>query len=210
MDLDGGITSISILDSCSNNSEHIKCNIDVNLDFSQEFFKDVEDLVKNYNQYIEDSNSEDSKIKDNAHFILLMDSDCDGFCSATIFYQFIKSINKNIKITLLLHEGKQHGLEDKWKEILDFEESIDLIITPDAGINDYEFHEKLKEIAPILVLDHHILNENQQISDNAVLIDNQISSEYLNKDACGAAITWQFCRGFAQAKGKGSYKNLID
>ena len=152
----------------------------------------------------------DSKIKDNAHFVLLMDSDCDGFCSATIFYQFIKSINKNIKITLLLHEGKQHGLEDKWKEILDFEESIDLIITPDAGINDYEFHEKLKEIAPILVLDHHILNENQQISDNAVLIDNQISPEYLNKDACGAAITWQFCRGFAQTKGKGSYKNLID
>ena len=69
----------------------------------------------------------DSKIKDNAHFILLMDSDCDGFCSATIFYQFIKSINKNIKITLLLHEGKQHGLEDKWKETLDFDESIDNI-----------------------------------------------------------------------------------
>ena len=91
----------------------------------------------------------DSKIKDDAHFVLLMDSDCDGFCSATIFYQFIKSINKNIKITLLLHEGKQHGLEDKWKEILDFDESIDLIITPDAGINDYEFHEKLKETAPI-------------------------------------------------------------
>ena len=152
----------------------------------------------------------DSKIKDNAHFVLLMDSDCDGFCSATIFYQFIKSISKNIKITLLLHEGKQHGLEDKWKEILDFDESIDLIITPDAGINDYEFHEKLKEIAPVLVLDHHILNENQQISDNAVLIDNQISPEYLNKDACGAAITWQFCRGFAQMKDKGSYKNLID
>lgn len=66
MDLDGNITSISILDSCSNNSEHVKCNIDVNLDFSQEFFDDVKDLVKNYNQYIEDSNSEDSTIKDNA------------------------------------------------------------------------------------------------------------------------------------------------
>lgn len=150
------------------------------------------------------------KIKDKAHFIILVDCDCDGCASATILYNFIKSVNQSIEITLLLHEGKQHGLEDKWQEILEMEDPIDLIFTPDAGANDYEYHEKLREIAPIIVLDHHILNEGMSLSSNAIIIDNQTSPKYMNKEGCGAAITWQFCRGFKNRTGLGTYENLID
>lgn len=151
-----------------------------------------------------------NKIRDGAHFIILVDCDCDGCASATILYNFIKSINSSIKITLLLHEGKQHGLEDKWQEIIEMEEPIDLIFTPDAGANDYEYHEKLKEVAPVIVLDHHILNEDMPVSSNAILIDNQTSPRYMNKEGCGAAITWQFCRGFKEVCRVGAYENLID
>lgn len=45
-----------------------------------------------------------------------------------------------------------------------------------------------------MVLDHHEIDDNQLISDNACIINNQLSPLYTNKDLTGAGVTWQFCR----------------
>ena len=48
---------------------------------------------------------------------LLVDCDCDGFSSAALIYQYIKRINKNLVIRVIIHKGKVHGLSDVVNEI---------------------------------------------------------------------------------------------
>lgn len=61
--LNGEINSISVLNS---SSEEV-FSIDVQLDFSQQFFEDVKPLVENYNTYIEEVNSDNEEIKNAAN-----------------------------------------------------------------------------------------------------------------------------------------------
>lgn len=132
-------------------------------------------------------------INNNKNILLIVDSDNDGFTSSAIIYQYIKKINKDISITYRLHEGKQHGLEDHIDWILEHSDEFGLIILPDSSSNDFVYHEQLKEKnIPCLILDHHITDE--QISKNAVIINNQLSASYSNKELTGAGVVWQFCR----------------
>ena len=61
----------------------------------------------------------------------------------------------------MLHEHKEHGLEDHIQHILDSSINYDLIILPDSSSNDYEYHELLKEHGSrCLVLDHHEIDDD--------------------------------------------------
>ena len=89
--------------------------------------------------------------------LIVVDSDNDGFTSATIMYNYLKDLAPELEIDYLLHEGKQHGLQDHIKNLMDEGAKYGLIILPDSSSNDYEYHESLKEInTSVLVLDHHI------------------------------------------------------
>lgn len=134
-------------------------------------------------------------IENKGHILLVVDSDCDGFTSAAIIYQYIKDVNNEIEISYLLHEGKQHGLEDHINSILESGDKYDLIILPDSSSNDLDYHEQLKGVnLPCLVLDHHLTDV--EISSNAVVINNQLSPDYKNKELTGAGVVYQFCRYF--------------
>lgn len=125
--------------------------------------------------------------------LIIVDSDNDGFTSATIMYNYLKDLAPELEIDYVLHEGKQHGLQDHIEKLLDDGKHYGLIILPDSSSNDYEYHEQLKEIgASVLVLDHHITDE--KLSDNAVIINNQLSPNYKNKELTGAGVVYQFCR----------------
>ena len=115
-------------------------------------------------------------------------SDVDGFTSSAIIYQYLKKLNPNKNIVYYIHDGKQHGLEDMWEQLQ--EESYDLIICPDSASNDAQYAEQLP--CPILVLDHHI--SDIEPSSNMIVINNQNSPNYKNKNLSGAGITYQFCR----------------
>lgn len=165
--------------------------------------EDVKEYIKPTQNYLNDPAKLDNiekgaelylnVIKHNGNILIVVDSDCDGFTSATIIYQYTKKIAPEIKISYLLHEGKQHGLQDHIDTILDKGDSYDLIILPDSSSNDYKYHEQLKDIRiPALVLDHHLTDV--EISDNAVVINNQLSKNYSNKELTGAGVTYQFCR----------------
>lgn len=132
-------------------------------------------------------------IRNKGKILIVVDSDCDGFTSAAIMHQYIHCIDKSIQIDYILHENKQHGLEDHIDKILNNEENYSLIILPDSSSNDGVYHDQLKEInLPCLVLDHHITDT--PLSDNAIIINNQLSSRYPNKDLTGAGVVYQFCR----------------
>lgn len=121
---------------------------------------------------------------------LIVDSDCDGFTSAAIVYQYLKEVYPEVDITYYLHEGKGHGLEDIIK-VLD--DNIELLIIPDASSNDYEYHQELQEKGvDIVILDHH---EAEKISEHAIVVNNQLC-DYCNKELTGAGVAYKFCEAF--------------
>ena len=133
-----------------------------------------------------------SKCENNEHILIIVDSDVDGFTSAAIVYQYIKKIYPDIEISYLLHTGKQHGLQDHIDYLLE-NPIYGLVILPDSSSNDKEYHDQLAKFnISCLILDHHLTDV--ELSDNAVIINNQISSKYSNKDLTGAGIAYQFCR----------------
>ena len=131
---------------------------------------------------------------------IVVDSDVDGFTSAAIFIQYFQHFNAEVEIIPILHKGKGHGLSDTYNDILEHYitgfENIKYVVLPDAGSNDFEYIEKLGNEYGIqcLILDHHIVEPDTHFSDYSVIINNQLSPNYKNKDLCGAGVTWQFCR----------------
>ena len=125
--------------------------------------------------------------------LIVVDSDNDGYTSAAIIYQYTKRVNPNIEPDFWLHEGKQHGLEDHINKLMETNATYDLIILPDSSSNDIKYHDMLEDIhIPCLVLDHHLTDV--KLSDNAIVINNQLSPLYHNKELTGAGVVYQFCR----------------
>jgi len=120
---------------------------------------------------------------------LIVDCDVDGFTSASIIGQYVQRYLPGCAIDYYIHDGKAHGLEEHWEDIRDM--NFNLVIVPDAGSNDSEYAKEIK--CPILVIDHHLVEEPIS-APNMVVINNQLSPKYKNKDLSGAGMAYQFCR----------------
>lgn len=144
----------------------------------------------------------------NGKILLIVDCDVDGYTSAAIFHNYTKLLYPQIQIDYRLHEGKAHGLEDHidWIEANPL---YDLVVCPDSSSNDFELHERLKIFGiPVLVLDHHLTDI--KISENAVVINNQLSPNYTNKELTGAGVVYQFCRYLDIQYGVDYAENFVD
>ena len=143
------------------------------------------------------------------HIALIVDCDCDGYTSAAIIHNYIQCL-RPVKFDWFIHEEKQHGLADVFDKVVGAG-PFNLLIIPDAGSNDYEYIEQFKKYdTPVLILDHHIVENLDKISDNCVLINNQSSPKYKNKALSGAGIAWQFCRGLDEFYDVSYANNFID
>lgn len=132
-------------------------------------------------------------VKAGGHILIVVDSDNDGYTSAAIIYQYTKRLNPDCPVDYWLHEGKQHGLQDHIDKLMNDNYEYDLIILPDSSSNDVHYHDMLEQIhTPCLILDHH--ETDVKLSDNAVVVNNQLSPDYINKDLTGAGVVYQFCR----------------
>ena len=148
-------------------------------------------------------------VNSNGRILIVVDSDCDGYTSAAIIYQYTKRMNPNCQVDYWLHEGKQHGLQDHIDRILDEEHQYDLIILPDSSSNDATYHNMLEEVnIPCLILDHH--ETDVKLSDNAVVVNNQLSPNYINKDLTGAGVVYQFCRFIDSIHGRNWADDYMD
>lgn len=127
-------------------------------------------------------------IKNNAPIYIIVDCDPDGYTSASILYHYIiNNLNYN-NIVYILQEGKKHGLSEEIMNDLKIKHN-GLVILPDAGTNDSEQCEQLKQIGfDILILDHH---QQEKENKNAIIINNQ-TSEYPNKNLCGVGVVYKF------------------
>ena len=118
---------------------------------------------------------------------ILVDSDPDGFCSAAMMYSYIKKMNADYPVNYILHaRAKAHGLDDD----IVISDNTTLLIIPDAGTNDTEQCKELSERGiDILILDHH---ESEEENPYALIVNNQMSDNYSNKDFCGAGVVYKF------------------
>lgn len=118
---------------------------------------------------------------------ILVDEDPDGFCSAAMMYLYIKQMDNKYPVNYILHtRAKSHGLDDD----VTVSEDTKLLIIPDAGTNDtLQCKELVGRGIDILILDHH---ESEEDNPHALIVNNQMSVDYLNKDFCGAGIVYKF------------------
>lgn len=121
--------------------------------------------------------------------LIQVDSDVDGFTSASLLYNYITSNFPKADIDYQVHAEKAHGLEITDDILIN---KYDLIIVPDAGSNEYEIHKQMKDLnIDVLVLDHHDCDKE---SEDALVVNNQLSPNYKNKALSGVGIVWQLCR----------------
>lgn len=118
---------------------------------------------------------------------IIVDSDVDGYTSASMVYRYIKHLGEDINITYSLHTKKQHGIS----EDVEIPDDCELLIVPDAGSNDIE---QCKELTgkgiDVIILDHHICDKQ---NDFAIVVNNQMCN-YPNKNFCGAGIVYKFIK----------------
>lgn len=129
-----------------------------------------------------------SHIAQGSKVMVIIDSDCDGYCSSAILINYLNNLFPAFvqnNISYKPHAGKQHGI------VLDMiPEDVKLVIAPDSASSDYEQHQELASRGvDILILDHH---EAPEVSQYACVINNQLC-DYANKALCGGAIVYKFC-----------------
>lgn len=118
---------------------------------------------------------------------ILVDEDPDGFCSAAMIYSYIKKMDGSYPVEYILHtRAKAHGLDDD----IVIPDNTKLLVIPDSGTNDTEQCKELSgKSIDILILDHH---ESEEKNPYALIVNNQMSKDYSNKDFCGAGVVYKF------------------
>lgn len=126
-------------------------------------------------------------IENKSRIHIIVDSDVDGYTSASMVYRYIKYLGEDIYVSYSLHTKKQHGIS----EDVEIPDDCELLIVPDAGSNDVEQCKKLVEKGiDIIILDHHICDKTNGF---AIVVNNQMC-DYPNKNFCGAGIVYKFLK----------------
>ena len=133
--------------------------------------------------------------------IVMPDSDTDGYTSSAMLYLYIKALNEDYPVEYIMHNrNKSHGLADHDYTI---PEDVKLFIIADASTNDAkECNELIEKGIDVIILDHHVGNAveegEEQVeaqvaeNNNAIIVNNQLSPNYNNKDLSGAGIVYRF------------------
>lgn len=147
-------------------------------------------------------------IKRNIMIYIIVDSDPDGYSSASMMYDFIYNKLEYKRVVYIMQTLKEHGLSrDVMTKLHDSETESGLVILPDAGTNDNQQCATLKMAGfKVLVLDHH---QKEVDNNNAIIINNQTSS-YSNKNLCGAGVVYKFIQAYDEEEWTDYADSYID
>lgn len=154
---------------------------------------------------------------------LVVDPDVDGICSSAILFDYLEkavsevlapqgfaTTNLSIKSQFYInwdvvtHSGKGHGLTPD----IEINPETKLIILPDGGSNDVEEHRKWKDKGvDIVVVDHHQITN---VSEDAIIINNQSSDNYTNKDFSGVGVVYRMLQAFDDYLFLSNANNYLD
>lgn len=162
-------------------------------------------------------------IQNNDMITLVVDPDVDGITSSAILFDYLeKAVNENlqpqefattnlsiksqfyINWDVVTHSGKGHGLTDD----IGINPNTKLIILPDGGSNDIEEHKKWKDKGvDIVVIDHHQITN---VGKDAIIINNQNSEQYTNKDFSGVGVVYRVLQAFDDMLFLNNADNYLD
>lgn len=126
-------------------------------------------------------------VKKGSKIFIQYDSDIDGICSTTMLINYLRKVFPDVVIQWRIHEGKEHGVI-----VEEVPNDVQLVIIPDAGSNQYKEHKQLRDRGiDVIVLDHH---DCEKESEDAIVVNNQLSPEYGNKNFSGAGIVYKFLK----------------
>lgn len=133
---------------------------------------------------------------------IMPDEDTDGYTSSAMLYLYIKTLDPDYPVEYIMHSRpKMHGLGSN--EYTRIPDDTKLLIIADAGTNDAnEFNALIDKGISCLVIDHHDANYQEESEEeinyqtaeynNAIIVNNQLSPEYYNKDLSGAGVVYRF------------------
>lgn len=181
-----------------------------------------ESVVQDYNDLNNMSEAVQCFLKhfENKDKILVMpDEDTDGYTSSAMLYLYIKKLDPEYPVEYLMHSRpKMHGLKDELHRVPN---DIKLFIIADASTNDVdECNQLIANGIDVIVLDHHDLNyqdelEEEQINEDvmnnkAIIVNNQLSANYPNKNLSGAGIVFRFLQALDEELWEDYADDFID
>ena len=132
----------------------------------------------------------------NQKFFMQIDSDVDGFTSASIFYRYFKDLYPAAEIKCRVHNGKEHGVL-----LNTIPADAKYIIVPDAGSNQInEQMELTRKGKTVLVIDHHLVDNFQPVP-GAIVVNNQLSPNFKNKFLSGAGMVYKVIQCYSKKYG---------
>lgn len=161
-------------------------------------FGKLDNISEAVDTYLKHIHSPDS------HTTIVVDPDCDGICASAELYNYTKTNFPDANIDYVMHTGKQHGLSDD----VVIPQNTTLIILPDGGTNDTDQCKYYNEQGiDIIILDHHIQDKDNPY---AIIVNNQCSADYPNKNLCGAGIVYKFLQAVDEAEWIEDADNYLD
>lgn len=181
-DKDNVLKTILINRGIDNWEEYL--NLDSSCCNNYDNLNNIEDAVKLFDKHFSQRNP----------IAILVDEDVDGQCSSACMYSYIKLLDDTYPVYYILHgNNKAHGLTKMNDGDFAIPEDVKLFIIPDAGTNDIEQMNKLVECGTdCLCLDHHQREKEDECL--GIIVNNQISDNYTDKDFCGTGIVYEFLR----------------
>lgn len=152
--------------------------------------------------------------------VIMPDEDCDGYTSSAMLYLYIKALDPDYPVEYIMHSRpKMHGLGSN--EYTRIPDDTKLLIIADAGTNDAnEFNALIDKGISCLVIDHHDANYQEESEEeinyqtaeynNAIIVNNQLSPEYHNKDLSGAGVVYRFLQALDEELWENNADNFLD
>ena len=163
-----------------------KENVDSFIGTPKDSDQDNPFLLTNMNQAVEKAYY--NLIMPDAHMFVQVDSDTDGYTSSAVLINYIKRRFPHATITYALHPGKEHGIVPP-----SIPENATIVVIPDAGSNNYaEQKEVVASGKTLIILDHHEVNNYEDTG--AILVNNQFSRDFSNKNLSGVGIVYMFIK----------------
>lgn len=136
---------------------------------------------------------------------LIVDSDCDGYVSASLMLNYLHCLVPTIiesKARYNFHDGKIHGIE------MDLvPDNTGLVLAIDSASNDFEQHKLLKNQGiDVVVIDHHIADK---VSEDACVVNNQLC-DYPTKSLSGVGVAYKVCQKIDELTNNSFANNFLD
>lgn len=148
-------------------------------------------------------------IEDIDNVLVLYDVDVDGLFSGYFMENYLRTLGKNVVQDM--NENKEHGLSDIQRVLNKIRENnVGLVVIPDAGTNDTEQLNMIKDLGvKTYVLDHHEI-EVDLVEDEYIKILNVSEDSRLPKIS-GAGVTYRFIEKLNEVFNKPieQYENLV-